>query len=75
MSCKIHGDKAEGDAFAPQVRDPFLDKERHAERCPARDGDIKRRRTFWREKQSRQSLIELKDRAELNLRDSGAVDL
>jgi hypothetical protein len=74
MSCKIHGDKAEGAAFAFQVRDPSLSKERHAERCPARDGDIKGRRTFWREERNGQSRIELRSRAEFNLSDAGAVD-
>lgn len=72
--CKIHGDKAEGAAFAFRVRDPLLGKERHAERCPARDGDVKRRRTFWREERSQQSWIKSKSRTKLNLRDAGAVD-
>ncbi len=72
-SCKIHGDQAEGAAFAFRVRDPLLGRERHAERCPARDGDIKRR-TFWREERSCWSWIELKSRTELRLRDAGAVD-
>jgi hypothetical protein len=72
--CKIHGDKAEGAAFDFRVRDPLLGKERHAERCPARDGDVKRRRTFWREERSQQSCIKSKSRTKLNLRDAGAVD-
>ena len=73
MSCKILGDKAEGAAFAFQVRDSSLSKERHAERCPARDGDIKGRRTLWREERNGQSWIESRSRTEFNLRDA-AVD-